>query len=64
MYTLLARRLFEREQLLADAADTKRFNLMNWLVFFLIGIGTGFTAFCIDKGVDTLLDIRWTKTYD
>lgn len=37
---------------------------MNWLVFFLIGIGTGCTAFCIDKGVETLLDIRWTNTYD
>lgn len=37
---------------------------MNWIVFFLIGTGTGFTAFCIDKGVDMLLDIRWTKTYD
>lgn len=37
---------------------------MNWIVFFLIGTGTGTTAFCIDKGVDKLLDIRWDATYD
>jgi chloride channel 7 len=61
---LLGCRLFEREQLLADATDTKRFNLMNWIVFFLIGTGTGTTAFLIDKGVDKLLEIRWDATYD
>jgi len=61
---LLGCRLFEREQLLADATDTKRFNLMNWIVFFLIGTGTGTTAFLIDKGVDKLLEIRWDATYN
>ena len=63
-HALLVRRLFEREQLLADAADTKRFNLMTWVVFFLIGVGTGTTAFCIDKGVEHLLALRWDRTYD
>ena len=47
-YAARVRRLFEREQLLADATDTKRFNLMNWIVF-LIGTGTGFTAFALTK---------------
>ena len=57
-------RLFEREQLLSDAGDAKRFTLMTWIVFFFIGFGTGTTAFLIDTGVDTLLEIRWDKTYD
>lgn len=60
----LPRRIFEREQLLADAADTGRFALMSWVVFFLIGVGTGTTAFLIDEGVRRLLDARWGATYD
>lgn len=63
-YDVIENKLFEREQLLSDARDTKNFGLMTWLVFFLIGIGTGTTAFLIDKGVETLLEIRWDATYD
>ena len=48
-------KLFEREQLLSDAQDTKNFALMTWLVFLLIGVGTGTTAFLIDTGCARLL---------
>jgi chloride channel 7 len=63
-YDFIENKIFEREQLLADANDTKRFAWMTWLVFFLIGAGTGTTAFLIDTGVSKLLELRWGYTYD
>lgn len=58
-YDLCENKLFEREQLQMTAEDKRSEELIGWLIFFLIGAGTGTCAAIIDAGVEYLLEIRW-----
>jgi chloride channel 7 len=61
-YDLCENKLFEREQLQMTAEDKRSEELIGWLIFFLIGAGTGTCAAIIDAGVEYLLEIRWGRS--